>query len=341
MKQTPLLRLTAILLTLAMITAGCGVVPLTQAEPGTLTVYSGRTQALVGPLLEQFAKDTGINIQVRYGDTAELAATILEEGNNSPADIFFAQDAGALGALAKAGRLQKLPDAALQKVDAKFRSPAGEWVGVSARARTVVYNTKQLKPEDLPDTVLGFTDPKWKGALGWAPTNASFQAFVTAIRVTEGEEAAKAWLEGIKKNQPRVYPNNITIVDAVGKGEIAAGFVNHYYLYNFLKEQGDDFPARNYHPRGGGPGAMVNVAGLGMLTTAKNTAAAERFIAYMLDKDAQTYFSQETSEYPLLAGVDPLPGLAPLSSINTPKVDLSNLADLQGTLKLLRDTGVL
>ncbi|MGH2352222.1 MAG: iron ABC transporter substrate-binding protein, partial [Chloroflexota bacterium] len=278
---------------------------LGQASPHVLTVYSGRNERLVGPLLDQFAKVTGTDIEVRYGDTAELAATLLEEGDRSPASIFFAQDAGALGAIAGAGRVRPLPERLLSKVDERFRSPEGEWVGLSGRARVVAYSTKTLSPADLPDSIQGFTAPQWADKLGWAPTNGSFQAFVTALRLIEGDTGARAWLQGIQRNQPRVYPNNIAIVDAVGRGEIEAGFVNHYYLYQFLAQRGPDFPVRNYHPRAGGPGAMLNVAGIAVLKTARNRATAERFVEYMLGEAAQRYFAKETFEYPLVEGVPP------------------------------------
>lgn len=311
------------------------------AGGGTLTVYSGRSEKLVGPLIERFEKEAGVEVKVRYGDTAELAAAIMEEGGNSPADVYFAQDAGALGALVAARRLAKLPEGLLEKVDARFRAPGGEWVGLSGRARTVVYNTKALKEEDLPDSLLGFTDPRWRGKIGWAPTNGSFQAFVTALRLTEGEETARRWLQGVKANGPRVYRNNTAIVQAVGAGEVEVGFVNHYYLFSFLKEQGDSFPARNYHPRAGDSGAMVNVAGAGILATSRNPGAAESFIRYLLSREAQQYFADETFEYPLVEGVETHPALVPLSQIRTPEIDLGSLSDLERTLKLLQETGVL
>ncbi|MDP2662685.1 MAG: extracellular solute-binding protein, partial [Dehalococcoidia bacterium] len=185
--------------------------PKTTAAPvqagGIITVYSGRTKELVGPLLDRVAKELGVEARVRYGDTAQLAAAILEEGNRTPADVFFAQDAGALGALSKAGLLAKLPVSVLDRVDNRFQSPKGDWVGVSGRARVVAYNTQSLKESDLPESIRGFTDPKWKGLIGWPPTNASFQAFVTAMRVLEGEEKAKEWLKGIQANNPKTYPN--------------------------------------------------------------------------------------------------------------------------------------
>jgi len=307
---------------------------------GDLTIYSGRSESLVGPLIEQFEQETGLNVQVRYGDTAEMAATILEEGTNSPADIYYGQDAGALGALAKAGRLTVLTQGLLNQVEPRFRSPAGLWIGTSGRARTIVYNTKTLSESDLPDDIFGFCDPKWKGRLGWAPTNGSFQAFVTALRVLEGEERAREWLTCIQANEPFAYPNNTPIVEAVGAGEIDAGFVNHYYLFQFLKED-PEFPARNYYPRAGGIGVMVNVAGVGIVNTTDNRDAAEAFVSFLLRGSSQQYFNSETNEYPLSANTALNPLLVPLSALGTPNIDLSDLDDLEGTLQLLQELGIL
>lgn len=310
-----------------------------------ITVYSGRAEELVGPIIEQFTKDTGIKANVRYGGTPELAAAILEEGRNSPADVYWAQDAGALGALAQKGVLARLPDSILNKVDKRFRSPKGEWVGITGRARVVAYNTRKLTEKDMPDSTLGFTDPEWKGRIGWAPTNGSFQAFVTAMRVVEGEAKTRQWLEGVKANQPKAYRNNTAVLLAVASGEVDVGFVNHYYLYAQLKEKGPSFPARNYYPRAGDVGGMVNVAGAGVLSTSKNTEAAQRFIDYMLLQKAQTFFAGDRPgdpyEYPLVSGVLMHSDLTPLSQIKTPNIDLSSLSDLEGTLKLLRAVGIL
>ena len=306
-----------------------------------LTVYSGRNEELVGSLIERFQTQTGVTVNVRYGDTAELAATILEEGDNSPADVFFAQDAGALGAVAAAGRLDQLPESVLSRVEERFRSPEGTWVGVSGRARVVVYNTSALTETDLPTTIFGFTDPKWKGRLGWAPTHGSFQAFVTALRVLQGDDKAREWLQGIQANEPKVYEGNTAVVQAVAAGEIDAGFVNHYYLFQQLEEQGPGFAARNYYLTNGDPGALVNAAGAGILKGAQNRTAAAQFVEFLLSDEAQRYFADETYEYPLVAGVPVNPALPALGDIQTPQIDLSKLSDLQGTLQLLQDLGIL
>jgi len=312
------------------------------ADATQLTIYSGRNENLVGPLIEQFREQTGIDVQVRYGDTAEMAATILEEGQNSPADLFFAQDAGALGALAQAGRFVALPNPLLAQVEPRFRSPEDLWVGVSGRARVLVYNTDELTEADLPASVYDLTDEAWRGRVGWAPSNGSFQSFITAMRAVDGEEAARAWLEGMIANDTQVYPNNSSIVTAVGAGEIAVGLVNHYYLYQFLNEQGESFPVRNYYFPSGDVGAMINVAGVGILESSANQAVAEQFVEFLLSNEAQQYFATQTNEYPLTGeGIETNPLLKPLDEIVTPDIDLSELEDLQGTLELLQDVGAL
>ena len=311
------------------------------SEEGSLVVYSGRNEELVGPIIERFEEESRIDVEVRYGDTAELAATILEEDANSPADVFLSQDAGALGAVADRGLLSPLSGDVLERVEERFRDPDGRWVGVSGRARVVAYNTGALGAEDLPNSILEFADPEWEGRLGWAPTNGSFQAFVTALRLIEGEEAAREWLEGIEANDPREYENNLAILQGVASGEIEAGFVNHYYLFQLQEEEGGDVPANNYYLRNGDPGALVNVAGVGILGTSDNAPEAGELLDFLLSEEAQQYFADETFEYPLVAGIPINEELVPLSEIETPNIDLSNLDDLEGTLELLRETGAL
>lgn len=318
--------------------SGCG---FGSGGEGELTVYSGRQQDLVGPLLERYAKEEGVDIKVRYGGTPELAATINDEGDNSPADVFFSQDAGALGSLQDEGRLADLGQDLLDRVDPRFRSRKGDWVGVSGRARIVAFDKRSLKESELPSSVLGFTAKRWKRKVGWAPTNASFQSFVTALRRTEGEGAAEEWLRGMKDNDTQVYENNVAIRDAVAKGEIEVGLINHYYVAEVIAEEGDDYPVGVFEPPGGDPGALVNVAGAAVIEGSDHEDAAREFIAFLLSREGQEYFAEETKEYPLAAGVEAEPGLAPLNSIRQPDVDLSDLDDLQGTVDLLEKTGVL
>ena len=288
-----------------------------QVSSETLTVYSGRSKSLVGPIIRQFGEATGVKVLVKYAATSQLAATLLEEGDRTPADLFFAQDPGGLGAVQ--GLLVRLPDSILVLVPDWARSPQGTWVGLSGRARTVVYNTERLTEVDLPDDIFEFVDPQWKGRIGWAPTNASFQTMVTAMRAVWGEDKTRDWLEGIRANDPQVYPKNTPIVAAAASGEIDVGFVNHYYLHRFLAEEGDSFQARNYHLRSGGPGAIIMVAGAGILAASENRDIAERFLSYMLSPVAQQYFAGQTFEYPLVDGVKTQRGLVPFSDFDHPR----------------------
>ena len=193
----------------------------------------------------------------------------------------------------------------------------------------------------MPDDVWGFIDAKWKDRIGWAPTNASFQTMVTAMRALWGQEKTQEWLEGIQANNPTIYPKNTPQVAAVAAGEIDVGLVNHYYLFRFLAEEGEDFPARNYHPRAGGPGATIMVAGAGILSSSENKGAASRFLEFLLSQAGQQYFASQTFEYPLVEGVRVPHVLVPLEEIDHPSIPLRDLVDLEGTQRLLRETGVL
>jgi len=307
-----------------------------------LTVYSGRDERFVGEMYRRFTSLTGIQLRVRYGDSATLAATLLEEGRNSPADVFVSQDAGALGAVASRGLLKVLPRSILRRVPARFRAPGRRWVGVTGRARVVVYNTNELRPSLLPRTIWGYTQPRWKGKIGLPPTNASFQAFVSAMRVRAGNERTRDWLMALKANDVRFYSGNSQVVAAVARGEIQVGFANHYYLYQ-LKEQQPTAPAANYFLRGrNDPGALVNVAGAGVVSRTTKAAAANRLLAFLLGRDAQRYFSRSPgrAEYPLAAGVRPRLGLPPLSSIEGARINLGRLGrELEPTLRLLNEVG--
>ena len=302
-----------------------------------LTLYSGRSEELVGPLYDRFERTTGIRVEARYGDSGELAATIGEEGAASPAEAFFAQDAGALGAVAAEGRLRPLAQGLLRRVDARFRDPGGRWVGVSGRARVVAYDTRKLRPAELPDSIFAFAEPRWRGRIGLAPTNASFQAFVSAMRLSAGDGRTRTWLEAIKRNRPVLLENNIQILEAIARGEVEVGFVNHYYLYE-LRSERPDLPVENHFTRPGDPGSLVNVSGIGLL---EDSPEARRFAEFLLDCEGQRYFATDTDEYPLIAGVRPDESLRPLEDIQGPDVRLGQLgAKLPSTVEMIREAGL-
>ena len=229
----------------------------------------------------------------------------------------------------------------LSQVATRFRSPEGLWVGVTGRARVLVYSTENVAEEELPMSVFELTDPEWQGRVGWAPTNGSFQAFVTAMRVVVGEERTREWLQGMIANGVNDYRNNSSQVDAVGRGEIDLGLVNHYYLFRFLAEQGEDFPARNHFPPDADIGALINVAGAGILASSSQPEVAQELITFLLGSQSQQHFTDTVFEYPLAGGVAVNPLLPPLAELETPEIDLSDLDDLERTLELLQEVGAL
>jgi iron(III) transport system substrate-binding protein len=307
-----------------------------------LVIYSGRSENLVRPILERFEEETGVDIEVRYGDTAELAAAILEEGDNTRADVFFSQDAGALAALANRDLLAALRPADLETVPERFRDPEGHWTGVTGRARVIAYSTERVQEADIPEDIFELTDPKWNGKVGLPPTNASFIAFVSALTEQYGADRTKTFLTDLKANGLKTYDNNIVTIEAVADGEIDLGLVNHYYLYSEFEER-PDLPVKNFFPgqEDGGPGTFVNVAGIGILEGTSKRADADRLVEYLLGQTAQEYFSEETTEYPLRAGVPASRELPPLDGIRTIEVPLHELGkDLEASLDLINEVGL-
>ena len=324
-------------LALVATAAGCGG----GDDDGPLTVYSGREEELVAPLFEMFTEETGTEVEVRYGDSAELAATIAEEGENSPADVFFAQDPGSLGSVED--QLAEQPPETLELVDERFRDTEGRWTGTSGRSRVLVYNTDALTEDEVPDTVAGLIDPKWEGRIGVAPTNASFQAFVTGMRLSEGDEATRQWLTDLKELNPRIYESNTPAVEAAASGEIDLGLVNHYYLY-LVKEEQPDAPIANHFLAAGDPGALVSVAGAAVLASSDQSDDAQSFVDFLLSEKAQRFYVDEAeeAEYPLIEGIEAKEGLPPLDELEGPDVDLSAFgAELEATVEMLRETGYL
>ncbi len=334
---TRILGLSALLLasTLAACSSGDD-----DAAGGSVTIYSGRTQNLVEPILNRFAEETGISVAVRYGNTADLALLIEEEGDRSPADVFLSQSPGAVGYLDQAGLLATLPDDVLDLVAEGFHATDGSWVGFSGRKRVLVYNPEHTDASTLPDSVLDLVDPEWKGRLGVAPSNASFQDFVTAMRFRIGDEATSEWLRGLAENDAFTFANNGAIVAAIDRGEVELGLVNHYYVYQALAED-PDFAAVNHDFPVDDIGSLVIVTGASMLQSSDSKAAAAELIRFLLQEEAQRYFSDQTFEYPLASGVEPSPVLPAIELGSVGDIALDELGgDLQSTRDMIRDAGL-
>lgn len=342
MLNTPLragLGFAAIALVLPLLTACSG------EEDADLVIYSGRNEKLVGPVIDAFEKESGLTVEVRYGDTAELAAQLLEEGDGTPADVFLSQDAGALGRLSEEGLLADLPAEDLERVDPRFASAAGDWVGVTGRVRVLGYDPEQVTAEELPDDVLELGGPEWGERVAIAPTNASFQAFVTAMRVELGEDVAKQFLEDLIANGVQKYENNLAILDALEAGEVAVGLINHYYLHERKNELGEENVRTElkFLPPGT-VGALINVAGVGVLESADqgDDGPAAQLVDHLLSDEVQAEFVDATGEYPLVAGVpgpDDVPSLTELDG--GAQMDLGELDSLDETVALLTEVGLI
>lgn len=331
------------LLALALALPACGSSgePGSSDEPETegITLYSGRIPPLIGPAIDDFEARVDRDVRVRFGDSGALASTLLEEGDNSPADVFFTQDAGSIGAVDDAGLLEPLPAEILKRVPARFQAADGDWVGVSARSRIIAYG-EGVERSELPDSPLDLVGPEWRGRVGWAPTNASLQGYITALRLVEGEDVAREWLEGMVANDVQVYDSNVPVRDAIASGEIDVGLINHYYVAEAIEQEGPDYPVKSFFPPDD-LGSLVNTTAVGVLASSDRKREAQEFIRYLLSREGQTYFAESSKEYPLVAGVDPDPSLPPLNRIPAPDVDLANLDDVQGTIALMQETGAL
>jgi iron(III) transport system substrate-binding protein len=324
-----------ILLALAVAPAGACT-----SDEGRLVVYSGRTQNLVGPLLEDFAEQSGTGIDVRYGSSADLALLIDEEGDRSPADVFISQSPGAVGFLDAAGRLGTLPGDVVDLVPEGFAAEDGSWVGLSGRVRTLVYNTDMVDPASLPDSVLDLTDAAYAGRVAVAPTNGSFQDFVTVLRDQLGDDEARAWLEGMAAGEPPTFDNNTAIVEAVGRGEVPMGLVNHYYAIR-AGAQDPDLPVENHFFAEGDFGSTLLVTAASVVEGSDQAGDARALVAFLLSGEAQRYFSDETFEYPLAAGAEANPALPPLEDVDPTRVDLEELGGgLAATAELIDESGL-
>ncbi|MEQ8842935.1 MAG: extracellular solute-binding protein [Acidimicrobiales bacterium] len=306
----------------------------------SITVYSGRDEELIGPLLEAFTEETGIDVQAQYADSAELALLIQTEGDSSPADVFISQSPGALGFLAGEEMLAELDPSITDLVGPEYAASDDTWVGLTGRVRVLVFNSELVDEADLPESVLDLTDPSYAGRVALAPTNGSFQDFVTAMRNELGDDATLEWLEGMAANESPNYSGNSPIVEAVGRGEVEMGLVNHYYNVRAL-EADPSLPSRNHFFAADDIGSLVVITGGAVLSSSDAVTGAEALLAFLLSEESQAQFVDEIQEYPILPGVDAPEGLPPLAGYAADTIDYELLGEgLTGTIELIRESGI-
>jgi iron(III) transport system substrate-binding protein len=346
---TPQRRLlaAALLVFAALVAAGCGFSTedsgggANDPEVEGITLYSGRIPAAIGPAIDMYEKQANRDVKVRFAETADLAATLVEEGDASPADVFFAQEPGAIAAVAEAGLLAKLPQNILNRVPAQYRDPEGRWVGITGRARVIAYNREVVTRSELPPSPFGLTDPKWKDRIGWSPASSSMQEYVTALRAKYGDDRTKQWLEEMVDNGAVAFPDNVTIRDAIAKGEIDVGLINHYYVAQAISEEGPDYPVAVDFPPGG-LGSLLLLTSVGVLESSDRKPEAFAFVRSLLSEQSQAFFTSSSKEYPLAKGSKPDPSLSvPINKIPASDSSLVDLKELQGTIELMKESGAL
>ncbi len=323
----------------ATILSGCSSNNDQASDVTELTIYSGRSEEYIAPFFAEYEKQSGIKLNIRYGDSAELAAQILEEGSNSPADLFLSQDAGSLGAVAAAGLFIELGNDVAADIPAQFVAANRTWVGVTGRARVLAYSPERVSA--LPTTFADLTNPIYKNKVGIAPTNASFQAFVTALIENKGEAFTKKWLSEMKANGAKIYAKNSLIVEAIDKGEIDLGLVNHYYIWETSESLGRPVKAEVSYFAAGDLGNLINVSGVGVFVSSKKQAAAAELINYLTSAATQQKFVTDTHEYALVPGSAAPEGVPALDQVGAPTVDLKSLVNIKRTQDLLIEVGLL
>jgi iron(III) transport system substrate-binding protein len=345
-------RLVAALLVLAALApalalSGCGFSTedsgggSNEPEAEGITLYSGRIPAAIGPAVDSYEAKEELDVQVRFAETADLAATLVEEGDASPADVFFAQEPGAIAAVAEAGLLAELPEDIVDSVPPRFRDPAGRWVGVTGRARVIAYNRGAVEEAELPPSPFGLAALQWKDRVGWSPASSSMQEYVTALRAEYGDERTKRWLEEMVDNGAVAYPDNVAIRDAIAGGEIDVGLINHYYVAQAIGDEGPDYPVAVHFPPGG-LGSLMLLTSVGVLESSDRKPEAFDFVRSLLADESQAFFTSSSKEYPLARGARPDPSLSvPISEIPVSDNDLVDLTELQATIDLMKESGAL
>jgi len=319
--------------------AALAATPLTAQQ---ITLYSGRGETLVAPIIATFTQETGITVNVRYGGTAELAILLQEEGDASPADLFWAQDVAALGTIKP--MFAPLPDATLDRVQSVHRDAEGRWIGTSGRSRLLAYSPERLAEDDLPATMAEMTDARFRGRMALAPTNGSFIAHVAGLRIAEGDAFTQEWLNGLAANDPVMVSNNTAGYQAIADGEADLFLTNNYYLGRFLASD-PAFPVAQALFDEGDIGNLMMVAGIGVLATSDDQDHAAAFIDYLLGQTAQQYFTGTVYEFPVAgSAIVPVTGMGvgfDAATDAAPDFDLNEIVDMEGTLDLIREAGLI
>ena len=307
----------------------------------SLVIYNAQHEELIDEVAAQFTEDTGIEVELRNGSDLELANQIVAEGDDSPADVFLTENSPAMSLVDSKGLFTKLDAKTLDLIPDQYQPDNGNWTGFAGRSTVLVYNSDELTEAELPTSIMDLAEPEWEGRISFSPTGADFQAIVSAVLVSQGEEATRAWLAGLKTNGT-VYDGNNVVLESVNAGEIEAGVIYHYYWYRDQEEAGENSDSSQLHFFGNqDPGAFISVSGAGVLASSDNEADARKFVEYVASADGQQVIAESYAlEYTLNPDVSLERGVPPLDSLDPPEVDVSQLNGPQ-VVDLMEEAGFL
>ncbi len=316
--------------------SGCGLL----GSPD-LVIYNAQHEELLDEIVPLFEEESGLDVELRSGKDLEMANQIVEEGEDSPADVFLTENSPAMSIVDNAGLFAELPADATAPIPEQYVPAEHTWTGFLARSTVAMYNTESMTEADMPASLLDFADPEWEGRVAFSPTGADFQAIVSAVLELEGEEATRAWLEGLEANGV-IVQNNLVVMQSVDSGEVDAGIAYHYYWYRDREENGTDSDSSALHFFGDqDPGAFLSISGAGILASSEHQEAAEEFVTWLTGTDAQQAMAESYAlEYPLNPDATLNPAVKPFDELEPPEVDVSSLNGPQVT-DLMTEAGLL
>ncbi|WP_323676796.1 extracellular solute-binding protein [Halorubellus sp. PRR65] len=311
---------------------------------GTLSIYIGGGEGgLYRGLIELLQeKYPDFDASLKSAPSTQLANTIIEESKNgqSRADVFWSIDASSLGLVANEGYATSLPSAVTDPVPSELQDGDGRWVGVAGRARAIPYNTNRFSASDIPNTVDAFANQdRFANSMGWGPTYGAFKSFVTAMRIMDGRQATKQWLQGMVDQGTEEFRDEYFVSRGVATGAVSAGFANHYYALRVKAAR--ENPPIDLAFTENDAGALVNVSGIEVIEGTERSDLAGLFAEHLLTAEAQEFFATRAYAYPMISGVKPVGDLPTIDELNPPELDLTKLSDLEPTLELMREVGIL
>lgn len=265
-----------------------------------VNVYTSRNEHLVKPVFEQFEKETKIKVKYLTDNALPLIERIKSEGKAPKADVLLTVDAGVLWYAGQQGVLQSLDSKTLAtNIPKHLRDPKNQWFGYSVRARTIVYSTKRVKPEEL-STYEDLGSSKWKKRLCLRTSKKIYNQSLAAMLISthgekKAEEIVSSWVGNLAT---KVFSNDTRLLEAIAAGQCDVGIVNTYYLGRILKEK-PDFPVAIFWPNQKTEGVHVNVSGAGLVKGAKNSKDAKVLLEWLSTPKAQSMFADVNFEYPV------------------------------------------